>query len=226
MKKNSIFGLIGMMIIAVMFAVAPTSALACHGPDCRPEGSISGSFSRDTAAFQVDGEYTEKKGTITLENGAMAGGSESSSGKYKGSYKGYRGNADGYVIGGTAGLGGTFVGAYNTKTSAMAYGITGNLQIAGIGGHNMDADKSCISVKGKGEMFTVAIKERKGGWAVASTEGKFKYSGQANKGVVIGGGATGGFSAVNVTANTASAVSGGFTASGVGNIGAGGGGPS
>lgn len=206
-------------IVALTAAFSLTPALACI--DCPPEGGIKGKFSRDTAAFQVDGDYRERQGEVTLNDGAMAYGEESSSGKYSAEYSAYRRDRNGYVIGGTGGLGGTHVGAYDTRKSALAYGITGNFMIAAISGDNMDRSTSCASIKGKGSLTTVAFKDRNGGTAFAGTNGSFRYAGQTNKGIVVGGGVTAGFSVVNVTANTATAISGGFTVSGVGNTGAG-----
>jgi hypothetical protein len=220
MKKNTIFGIIGMMVLAFLLIGTPAS-FACSGPLCY---ETSGEFSRDTGASQEAGNVElrwvnvgtknkpEWEEHSFLINGSWAYGGESSAGEYSGKAK-----CNGYVIGATGGLGLTTVGSYNDRNTASAYGITGNIHLAGITAYNGKNLKA--SVEGSGGMNTAAIKTLGNGVAAASTNGSFMYAGKTNgAGIVIGGGVTAGFSSSNVGGNTATAISGGITVSGAGGL--------
>jgi len=195
------------IIAAILISFIAVPAFACNdccgGKPCNPSAEFDGSFEQSTGAFKVDGDYDEnKKGEVTLNDGAMAFGGQSSSGEYKAKSSG---------LGAAAALGGTHVYANDYPNGALAYGITGNITGAGVIGR-----RGCAEIEGEGALTTVAMTDSRDGWAQAYTSGEFSYEGQTNNGIVLGGGATGGFSGSRVGHNSATAVAGGFTASGVG----------
>jgi len=73
MKKNRIFGLIGMMLLAAMLIVTP--ALACEGPDCNAQGYLGVGVAAGNIGFDADGKIINNgaAGSIGVGAGGSAG---------------------------------------------------------------------------------------------------------------------------------------------------------
>jgi hypothetical protein len=194
--------------IVMFFAVVSLSFATGTNVDA----GFDGKFKQSTSAY-LD-KTTVKKGII--KDGAVGLGVQSTTGKYSGPASG---------IGATGALGFTTVTVKNSPHKASASGIVGNIGATGfLGEPKLTWQRYYCwwypvlifpsgSLKGSGSLDTVAVK----GGAVAQTSGKFKYHGAVvgTNGLIIGGGVTAGFSNASRTGNNVSSSAGGFTASGV-----------
>ena len=181
--------------IGVLVAWMNVSAWACEG-NCQEVLSFSGNHFQTSSAF-ID-KAKIKKGNVV--DGGQSGAVQETKGSYK---------AQGPGIGGTGGIGTTMVYSENTRNGAVSAGLAANVGASGVIGR-----RTCAKLSGSGSVQTVAVK----GGAAATSNGSFKYKGQTGRGLVVGAGATGGFSKAATGKNYAKSSAGHFTVSGITSI--------